>query len=83
MKLFFRIFSPTKTLQQKLAEKQKALKDANDLTVTVSRPSSASKELLIFILTPTTLLLIQSSFSGSTGSSKIRQNDSADVIILD
>lgn len=40
----FVIHSPTKTLQQKLAEKQKALKDANELTVTLSRPSSASKQ---------------------------------------
>lgn len=47
VKSFLRKFSPTKTLQQKLAEKQKALKDANELTVTLSRPNSNSKQRLI------------------------------------
>lgn len=35
--------SPTKTLQQKLAEKQRAIKDANEPALDLSRPSSASK----------------------------------------
>lgn len=79
-------FSPTKTLQQKLAERQRQFHDANSQ----SRPSSTSntfsqctlKTHIFHSIEAKINFILLISISGSAGSSKTRKSDN-DVIVLD